>query len=172
MILKDALLILRGIEKEDVDLLLEMINDPEIESSVVGWSYPVSRDQQEAWIKNVQSDKTIRFAMDAGNGIVGTAIISSVDFKNGTANLNIKMPKSERGKGYASHAVQLMIEYCFNELNLNCLTANVIGDNFDSKSLWEKFGFVVDGVLRSRVYKNGHYKDVIAYSLLRDDYGK
>ena len=172
MYLIDELVTLRGIEKEDASVLHEMINDPEMESQVVGWSFPVSMEQQLAWINNLQTDKNIRYAVDAGNGIVGTAIISSIDYKNGTANLNIKIAKDQRGHGYASHAVKLMIGYCFNELNLHCITANVIEDNESSRKLWEKFGFVADGVLRSRVYKMGKYKDIIAYSLLREEYEK
>lgn len=172
MFLADELITLRGIEKEDADLLYDMINDPEMENNVVGWSLPVSKDQQLMWINNLQTDKNIRYAIDAGNGIIGTAIISSIDFKNRTANLNIKISKKHRGNGYASHAIKLMIDYCFDELNLHCITANVIYDNKTSRNLWEKIGFVRDGVLRERVYKKGEYKDLIAYSLLREDYDK
>lgn len=163
---------LRALEKKDMPLLLEMINDPEIEASVVGWSYPVSEEQQLMWLNNIQGDNCIRFAIDNGSGIVGVSIISSIDYKNRTANLNLKLPKSSRGKGYASQAVKLMIDYCFLELNINCLTANVIADNDASIKLWEKNGFKRDGLLRSRVYKNGIYKDLIAYSLLRNEYEK
>lgn len=172
MILRDSNLLLRAIEKEDAPLLLEIINDPQIEASVVGFSYPVSKNQQEEWINNIQSDRAIRYAIDVDGGIVGVAIISSIDNKNRTANLNIKLSKQNQGKGYAFRTIGLIIEYCFNELNMNCLTANVIFDNEQSKKLWEKHGFLVDGVLRSRVYKNGSYKDLIAYSLLKVDYEK
>lgn len=170
MFLKDELITLRAIEKKDSKILLNMINDPEIEASVVGWSYPVSEEQQLEWINNIQTDKNIRFAVDAGKGIVGTAIISSVDHKNRTANLNIKLSKSERGKGYASHAIRLMIDYCFKELNLNCITANVIEDNTSSRTLFQKNGFIEDGILRERVYKLGVYKNIVAYSLLKSEW--
>lgn len=170
MILRDDLIELRAIEKKDAALLLEMINDPEMEATVVGWSYPVSEEQQLEWINNIQSDKNIRFAIDAGKGIVGTAIISSLDHKNRTANLNIKLSKSERGKGYASHAIRLMTDYCFKELNLNCITANVIEDNISSRTLFQKIGFIEDGILRERVYKSGVYKNIVAYSLLKSEW--
>ena len=65
-----------------------------------------------------------------------------------------------------------MLSYCFNELNLNCITANVLANNEASSKLWQSFGFNLDGVLRQRVYKNGHYVDLMAYSLLRDEYDK
>lgn len=172
MFLKDDLITLRAIESKDAEILLKMINDPEIELSVIGWSYPVSERQQLEWINNIQSDKAIRFIIDYQNRAVGTAIISNVDYKNRTANLNVKIPLEERGKGFASHAVNLMICYCFDELGINCITASILYDNKSSRSLFEKMGFHQEGVLRQRIYKNGVFKDLIPYSLLRDDYEK
>ena len=121
MILYDELITLRAIEDEDAIVLKELINDPEIESSVVGFSYPVSLSQQKKWISDLSSDSTIRYAIDNGDGIVGVATISSLDMKNATGNLNIKLHKNARGKGYATHSLKLLITYCFLELNLNCL---------------------------------------------------
>lgn len=172
MILFDDVITLRAIEEEDAPVLQSMINDPEIENAVVGFSYPVSLAQQKKWIAGLSDDKNIRYAIDDGNSLVGVAIISSVDFKNRVANLNIKLLKRARGQGYAKRAVRLMLSYCFNELNLNCITANVLANNEASSKLWQSFGFNLDGVLRQRVYKNGHYVDLMAYSLLRDEYDK
>lgn len=42
MILKDDVVLLRAIDENDADVLMSLINDPEVESSVMGWSYPVS----------------------------------------------------------------------------------------------------------------------------------
>lgn len=172
MILFDEILTLRAIEEEDALLLKSMINDPEIENSVVGYSFPVSLSQQKKWISSLSDDKNIRYIIDVNGEALGTLIISSLDFKNRTANLNIKLIKEARGKGYANRALKLAIEYSFNQLNLNCLTANVIEQNESSKTLWEKLGFSLDGVLRSRVFKNGKYHNLLAYSLLKDEYDK
>ncbi len=172
MILYDDIITLRAIEEDDASVLQSMINDPEIESSVVGFSYPVSMAEQKKWISCIKDDKNIRYAIDDGSGIIGVAIISAVDFKNRVANLNIKLLKTVRGKGYAKRAVSLILRYCFYELNLNCVTANVLANNTPSNNLWLNLGFNIDGVLRQRVYKNGQYIDLLAYSLLRDEYDK
>lgn len=170
MILKDKNLLLRAIEEEDATVLQNLINDPEVESSVFGWSYPVSLSSQKKWIMNIKNDTSIRYAIEYEKKTVGVAIISSIDMKNRTANMNIKILKSARGKGIATRCVVLMINYCFDELNLHCLTANVIERNVDSKRIWEKLGFHQDGILRDRVYKNGKYHNALAYSLLKDEY--
>lgn len=47
MILKDDIVLLRAIEEDDARVLMDLINDPEVENSVFGWSYPVSLSSQK-----------------------------------------------------------------------------------------------------------------------------
>lgn len=172
MILKDDVVLLRAIDENDAEVLMDLINDPEVESSVCGWSYPVSLSAQKKWISNLNNDTTVRYAIEIEGKMVGVAIISSIDMKNRTANMNIKLLKSARGKGFAMRAIKLIVYYCFDELNMHCLTANVIERNVDSRRLWEELGFCQDGLLRDRVFKNGNYHNVIAFSLLRDEFNE
>ncbi len=171
MILTDDLVVLRAIEETDAEKLMEMINDPEIENSVVGYSFPVSLSNQKKWISELKHETTIRYAIDCKTvGFAGIISISNLDLKNRSGNLNIKLLKPARGKGIAEHSVKLLVSYCFDELNLNCLYAGVIERNEASKKLWLKLGFKIDGILRQRVYKNGEYHNLIEYSILKDEY--
>ena len=52
MNLKGKKVFLRAIEKEDLEFLREMINDPEMEKNVGGWSFPISKYEQEKWYEN------------------------------------------------------------------------------------------------------------------------
>jgi RimJ/RimL family protein N-acetyltransferase len=170
MILKSDKVFLRAIEEDDAPVLMNLINDPEVESLVFGWSYPVSLSAQKKWISNTSDDSTVRYAIESEKKTVGVAIISSIDMKNRSANMNIKLLKEARGKGIATTAVSLMVKYCFEELNMHCLTANVLEKNTESSKLWMKFGFRKEGLLRDRVYKNGIYQNVIPYSLVKEEY--
>ena len=164
---------LRAIEQDDRELLKELINDPEVEKMVVGWSFPVSTEQQINWISNQANDKkNVRFIIDINNvGAVGIVSLSGLDFKNSTAIINIKLKKEDklRKQGIGYRAINMLIDYAFNQLNMNCLIANILHYNTPSQRLFEKSGFVLDGKLRSRVYKNGSYQDLLTYSLLRSD---
>ncbi|WP_295218804.1 GNAT family protein [Ruminococcus sp.] len=170
MILKDDVVLLRAIEESDAHILMNLINDPEVENSVFGWSYPVSLSSQKKWILNISDDTTVRYIIDVDEEAVGVAIISSIDMKNRTSNMNIKLLKSARGKGIATRTLSLIIRYCFDELNMHCLTANVIERNESSRKLWIKLGFNEDGILRQRIYKNGVYHNIVSYSLLKEEY--
>lgn len=170
MLLIDKEITLRAIEEKDSILLKEMINDPELEYLVLGWSLPVSNSRQLEWIKNLSSNE-LKFIIDVNDTGIGMASITNLDYKNSTASVNIKIKNSnDKGKGYGTRVIKLLINYCFNELNLNCLTANILEYNIASQKLFEKCGFIKDGILRSRIFKRGCYHNVYSYSLLRDEF--
>ena len=57
--------VLRALEPEDMPYLLDMINDPEMEYMVVGWSFPNSKKQQDDWYSRIVGDqKNFRFAIE------------------------------------------------------------------------------------------------------------
>jgi len=74
-----------------------------------------------------------------------------------------------QGKGFGSDALNTITKYAFSELRLNCIYAEVLSYNSISQRTFEKCGFHKDGLLRSRVYKNGEYIDVLSYSILKDE---
>ncbi|MFE4036145.1 GNAT family N-acetyltransferase [Priestia sp. YIM B13489] len=166
-------LILRAIELEDMELLKSMINNPNIENMVLGWSFPVSSNQQINWINNLKGDKNnVRFIVDINNiGAVGLVSLTNIDYKNGTATINIKLNSDEiKQKGIGYKAIILLSDYAFNQLNLNCLIANILNYNIASQKLFEKCRFTLEGKLQGRIYKNGAYQDVYSYSLLKRDF--
>ena len=170
MFLKGDVVTLRAIEERDADVLREMINDPNVEQMVVGWSFPVSKAAQIRWIQNLQqNDKNQRYIVDVQGSGVGMASITNIDTKNGTFVVNIKLLDKAKGKGVGYETVQLLLAYGFQELNLHCATACILDYNITSQKLFEKCGFQKDGVLRKRIYKKGEYHDLYAYSLIKEE---
>lgn len=166
--------ILRAIESGDRDMFLEIINDPETEKMIGGLSFPVSSLEQELWIKNQVGNKSMLRCViakkDRQEVGLGTVILSDIDYRNGVAQVHIKLsPKGARGQGLGSDALRAISGYAFDELRLNALYADILSYNEASRKLFSKCGFKRDGVLRQRVFKNGAYVDVFSYSLLKAD---
>lgn len=165
--------LLRAIEKEDNALLLRLINDPDTERMLGGSSFPVSSRAQEIWTEQQKSAVntlrciiTLREQPEIG---LGTVILSNIDQKNGTAQIHLKLDEAARGKGYGTDAVNALTAYAFDELRLQCLFADIVAYNLASEALFKKCGYRLDGVLRSRVFKNGDYVDLKSYSRLKSD---
>lgn len=161
---------LRAIEAKDCDMLLKLINDPDTEKMLGGGSFPVSEQHQKEWIeKQASNQETLRCIVEVidEKKSVGTVILSGIDYKNGNAEIHIKLTADEgRGKGYGSDAIKTIVQYAFEELRLHCIYATVLEYNAVSAKMFEKCGFEKEGILKERVYKNGTYIDMISYSII------
>lgn len=157
---------LRAIEPSDCEMLRSLMNDPETEYMLGGWSLPISRDEQAKWCQSLSSSKnTLRVIIEAEEASIGTAILSDIDYKNGVAQIHIKLlPGDYRHKGYGSDTINALVRYAFHELRLHCVYAHVNEHNEPSLRLFQKCGFQQEGILRDRLFKKGHYINDIVLS--------
>ncbi|MCF0260241.1 MAG: GNAT family N-acetyltransferase [Erysipelotrichaceae bacterium] len=170
---KEGRVAIRKIKMADAPILMEMNNDAQISSSVVGTPSKVTLEEQIKWLENLKNEKdTIRFMVDFEHQPVGTIIISDLNQSNKTGNMNIKLLPRAWGKGIAFSSMGLALDYCFQDLGLECLTAHVLPFNQASVSLFLKLGFVNEGLLRSRVSKDNQRFDLVSFSLLKNEYLK
>ncbi|UYP24785.1 GNAT family N-acetyltransferase [Bacillus velezensis] len=63
------------------------------------------------------------------------------------------------GKGYATKAVKLAVDYAFNELKLHRIEAGVMPHNKASIRVLEKAGFHKEDIARKNVKINGKWED-------------
>lgn len=170
MILHGINVILRPIELEDADLLRNMINDPKMEAFVVGYSFPVSKLQQSEWIKNLGSKKNeFRAIIDVKGTAIGMVMLTDIDFKNGTAEIHIKIADTKhRGCGYGKDVIDCLTSYAFDDLRLNCIYCSIREDNVASQKLFESCGYECEGVLRNRIFKSGQHFNLLSYSKVKE----
>ncbi len=166
--------VLRAIEEEDLDLLRDMINDPDIENMTGGSSFPVSRVKQKLWFDSIQKNENeLRLIIDTKeHGSIGLVMLTNIDYRNRTAEFHSKITthKNLHGKGYGTKATQALVEYGFNQLNLHCIYSRIIEYNIASQRVKEKCGFIKDGILRDRIYKNGKYFSLVEWSITQDEF--
>src|SRR5687767_9864882 len=73
------------------------------------------------------------------------------------------------GRGYATEAVQLVVDYLFATKQRHRIHLVIVPENAASCRLAEKCGFVLEGTVRGAFFNNGRNHDVLLYSLLRTD---
>lgn len=71
------------------------------------------------------------------------------------------------GRGLATEAVKLTVNYCFKKLRLQKLTAGVYRDNIGSIRIFEKCGFKIEGVREKQYYYKGEYTNGILLGMVR-----
>lgn len=174
MNIKGKFVTLRAMEIEDLELLRTMINDPEMESMVGGYSLPVSTLQQEQWIiNNGNTSMNIRLIIETeDDGAVGLANIVNIDWKNRTAFHGIKIANRKfRSKGIGTDAVMAVMKYAFEELQLNRLDGTILEYNKLSKILYcDKCGWIIEGVKRQAVFKANEYHNELMVGILKKEY--
>lgn len=175
MILKGKKVTLRAIEESDLDLLRYMINDPEIESTTVGSSFPVSQYEQRKWFEahGKSTNEMIRLIIETErDGAVGMVTLGGFDWVNRVAHRSgIKLVQTKiTESGIAIDAINTLFKYAFDELNLNRIEGCVLDYNEQAIAMNKMIGYEFEGVQRQAVYKNGRYHDLLLLSMLREDF--
>lgn len=165
---------LRAIEKKDTELLKLLMNSISVEKMTVGWNQPVSTIMQENWIENYQnSDIMMRWMIELNNGItLGMIMLTNIDWKNRVAEMSIKTNPYEKARlaGDTKDATYAVIQYAFEELGLHRLDSLLLRHNTFSAKLNESLGFQLEGIQRSKIFKNGKWNDICCYGLLAENY--
>ena len=77
---------------------------------------------------------------------------------------------SERGKGYCSEAVKIMVDYLFLSKDIGRIQAHTDIRNAASQKVLEKVGFKKEGTIRKSDFIRGEWRDTYLYSILRDEW--
>lgn len=100
-------------------------------------------------------------------------IIGTIGFNNFTrkhrANIGYDLLPQYWNQGYATEALKAVINFGFNQFEINRIEAEVMQGNIASERVLQKLGFKKEGVLREWMYWNDQYYDMSMFSLLRSD---
>jgi len=166
--------ILRAIEKEDLDLLHKWSNDPEINYMLGGWHFPSSFQDQEKWFSNLSMrDNNQRFAIDTEElGLIGMVNIVDINWKDRRAFTGMLLgDKDMRGKGFGVDTIKTMNKYAFEELGLMRLDGSMISYNEASIGVYtKKCGWIIEGVKKSAYFRKNQWWDEVVVGITKDDY--
>jgi Acetyltransferases, including N-acetylases of ribosomal proteins len=103
---------------------------------------------------------------------IGNIKIDPINLRHGFGEYGILMgDKNEWGKGYAKEASERAIHYFFNEnLFLRKINLGVVKDNVAAINLYQKLGFVIEGVYKNHVKYDNTYHDVIRMAIFNTRY--
>ena len=165
MLQKDNI-VLRSPEPADVDFLYTLENDQRL-WHLSNTNTPFSRFDLEQYVlhaeKDVFKNRQARFMIDKLTGntrqTVGAIDLFAVEAKHRRAGIGITVIEQERGKGQASTALDILIDYAFTLLNLHQLYCNIEADNQNSLRLFASKGFLKAGKKQAWILRNGKWVD-------------
>jgi len=77
---------------------------------------------------------------------------------------------NERGKGYCSEAVKIMVDYLFLSKDIVRIQAETHPQNIASQRVLEKAGFKKEGIIRKSFFSRGIWRDTAMLSILREEW--
>lgn len=170
--MKDKIIKLSSIRDEsDLKVMFKWINDKEMVSFNSHYK-PVDYISHLEWFNTIRKDNTaILFSIRTNEDkFIGTCQLHSISSINRSAELQIRISLCDTSKGYGYEALQQLMKYGFDELNLHKIYLHVFENNTRAIGLYKKMNFQVDGVLRDGIYLNGKYENILAMSILEKEW--
>jgi len=166
---------LTPLSTDDLSTLAAWIN--EREQVLFNAPYkPVHEEQHKAWFQSIhQRNDLVIFGIRLlhDNKLIGSCQLHGINHVHRSAELQIRIgDTSQRGQGYGMEAVRLLQEFAFKDLNLHRVYLHVFSTNKAAIRLYEKVGFVREGLLRQAAYIDGRYVDVVVMGILREEYAR
>lgn len=168
---------LRELEVRDIPTINKWRNDPELIKLLGAPFRYVNTSTDLNWFENYLKSRSnvVRCAIvdPKEDDILGLISLVSIDHLNQCAELHIMIGETiNQGKGIGTFAVKEMLNHAFDNLNLQRIELTVMAHNSRAIHLYEKIGFVREGIMRRSRYKNGRFVDVLMYSILKNEFNK
>ena len=165
-------IVLRALEPSDIDAIYNWENNTDF-WLISATSGPFSRHVLQQYIESSHLDiyntRQLRLVISLADGSedIGTIDLFDFDPFNLRVGVGILIAEEQnRGKGYASESMDLLIDYCFNHLGVNQLYCNVLSDNEKSISLFESKGFSFIGTKKKWIRSGKKWLDENMYQLV------
>lgn len=162
---------IRQLEKRDLYKVAELRNKHIKYLRQNKW---LTLNDQEKWFENTKDqyfiieEPDVMFA-ELSNRTCGVVGLTQVDWISRKAELSL-ITENYIIESYATAAMEFILDYGFNQLNLHKIFFTVY--EFDDRKikLIENHGMRADAIIRDEYYYNGQYYSLLIYSILDNEW--
>jgi len=164
---------LRALEKEDIEFLADCFNNLDFWGENPFWEQ-VSKSERMRDFDNPPDRAVLvewtRFIIQKKDGTkIGVAWHMTNQPYRAMEVSGFSVP-SERGKGYGTEVVQLLVDYLFLSKDISRIQATTNVRNKASQRILEKAGFRIEGTMRKFQFVKGAWTDYYLHSILREEW--
>lgn len=166
---------LRGLTEADIDgPYFDWLNDYAVTRYLETGRLPNTRQAMLDYLHAIQSDvQSVMLAIcdQATDNHVGNVALKHIHPVHRRADFSIIIgDKAVWGRGFATEATRLMVDYGFRRWNLHSIYLGVLVENVAAVRAYEKVGFRIDGTDREAWWADGRFHDVHRMSILATEY--
>ncbi len=173
--LRGERVLLRAVERADVELLAGIDQDPATWRMVSDRPYVPGTVQDE--LKKYDEGERFRaedghvpFAVEVDGAPVGYISLWDIDDFNRRAHLGIGLAAEARGQGYGTDAIRVLLRYAFQDRGLNRVQLEALASNAQGIAAYRRAGFVEEGVARQDAWVEGRFVDQVVMSVLAEEW--
>jgi RimJ/RimL family protein N-acetyltransferase len=165
---------------QDEAALREMLLDPEatrLTGSQALGAVPAWSDEDEAkflaWYRtrNQQPDRLDLAVVDKASGqCVGEVVLNDWSDANRSCSFRTVIGPKGRDRGLGTESVRMIIGYGFEQLGLHRIELQVYAFNPRARRVYDKVGFVPEGVLRESLRWEDEWVDATVMSILAPEW--
>jgi diamine N-acetyltransferase len=163
-------IILRPLEREDLHFVHHLDNNANVMRYWFEEPYETFVELTALYDEHIHDQTERRFVVVCKGKNAGLVELVEIDHVHRRAEFQIVIAPDYQGKGLATRAAELAMDYGFGVLNLHKIYLVVDKDNDKAIHIYEQLGFQVEGVLRQEFFINGQYRDVTRMCLFQQDY--
>ena len=148
----------------DIGLINEIRN--ECAEKFLHCSIKYSIEETKNWYINLKTPYYMVCFNDVRIGYFRTSNYSEI---NKNMYIGMDLHKDWRGKNLAKKSYISFIPYVFDHYMLNKISLEVLSTNSRAIHIYKYLGFVIEGIKREEIVKNGMFVDSVIMSLLKKE---
>jgi RimJ/RimL family protein N-acetyltransferase len=156
-------------EKEDLPLIKEWVNDLRIIGEYLPFPQETVKELEKEYERTISNGGKWFFIEKKDGTKIGYVAHYLARRQH---EIGYMVLPRERGKGYCSEAVTIMVDYLFLLKDIVRIQADADLHNLASRKVLENVGFKKEGVLRKLYFVRGEWRDAVLYSILRKEWDK
>lgn len=170
-------LILRDLRVDDIDDFYDYTKNLNVTSNI-SWPPHDTKDTALEFLKSyVDINEVWAIVFKENKKVIGHLKIypdenrGKFSERNTAKLITYALAEDYWGKGYMTETVKRVVEFAFNEMQIELLTAFHVPNNIRSKRVMEKCGFQYEGTIIQGFHDfDGQTFDSVIYSILKSDY--
>ncbi|MGL4859728.1 MAG: spermidine N1-acetyltransferase [Enterobacteriaceae bacterium] len=161
---------LRPLERDDLSFVHQLDNNASVMRYWFEEPYEAFVELTELYDKHIHDQSERRFIIEHDSIKVGLVELVDIDHIHRRAEFQIIIAPAYQGRGHASAAAKLAMEYGFSVLNLYKLYLLADKENQAALHIYSKLGFEIEGELIHEFFVNGQYRNAIRMCIFQHQY--
>ncbi|MEH1014528.1 GNAT family protein [Micromonospora sp. CPCC 206060] len=168
--------VLRPFIDADLPAFVAVLADPEVRrltGSAGGEEFDAERCRRWYSTRNAQTDRLDLAVVDRATGeCVGEVVLNEYDPANASCSFRTLLAANGRDRGLGTEAVRLIVGHGFAQLGLHRISLEVYAFNPRARRVYEKVGFVAEGILREALRDGDSWVDATVMSILAHEWAR